>query len=61
MAKCSVCEKSAHFGNTVSHSHRRHNKKWKPKLKNIRIKVNGAAKKMYVCTSCIRYAKVERA
>ena len=23
MAKCAVCEKGAHFGNAVSHSHRR--------------------------------------
>ena len=23
MAKCAICEKAAHFGNAVSHSHRR--------------------------------------
>lgn len=23
MAKCAICEKAAHFGNNVSHSHRR--------------------------------------
>ncbi|WP_455953861.1 large ribosomal subunit protein bL28, partial [Blautia sp.] len=23
MAKCAICEKGAHFGNNVSHSHRR--------------------------------------
>ena len=42
MAKCAICDKGAHFGNNVSHSHRR-------------------AKKMYVCTSCLRSGKVERA
>ena len=25
MAKCAICEKAAHFGNAVSHSHRRSN------------------------------------
>ena len=28
MAKCAICEKAAHFGNNVSHSHRRSNKMW---------------------------------
>ena len=26
MAKCAICEKGAHFGNNVSHSHRRSDK-----------------------------------
>lgn len=61
MAKCSICEKGAHFGNAVSHSHRRSNKIWKPNIKSVKIKVNGAAKKTHVCTSCLRSGKVERA
>ena len=28
MAKCAICEKGAHFGNNVSHSHRRSSKMW---------------------------------
>lgn len=61
MAKCAICEKSVHFGNKVSHSHRRSNKIWKPNVKSVRVKVNGANKRMYVCTSCLRSGKVERA
>lgn len=61
MAKCSVCDKGAHFGIAVSHSHRRSNKMWKANIKSVKIKVNGAARKMYVCTSCLRSGKVERA
>lgn len=61
MAKCSVCGKSVHFGNAVSHSHRRSNKVWKPNIKSVRVKLNGQTKKMYVCTSCLRSGKVERA
>jgi large subunit ribosomal protein L28 len=34
---------------------------WKPNIKNVKIMVNGAAKKMPVCTSCLRSGKVERA
>lgn len=61
MAKCAVCGKAVHFGNKVSHSHRRSNKVWGSNLKNVRVKVNGGTKKMYVCTSCLRSGKVERA
>ena len=61
MAKCAICGKGAHFGINVSHSHRRTNKMWKSNVKSVRIKVNGVAKKTYVCTSCLRSGKVERA
>ena len=44
MAKCAVCDKSVHFGNAVSHSHRRSNKMWKSNLKSVRVKVNGGTK-----------------
>ena len=53
MAKCAICEKAAHFGNAVSHSHRRSNKKWNANVKSVKVKVNGASQKMYVCTSCL--------
>jgi large subunit ribosomal protein L28 len=45
----------------VSHSHRRSNKMWKSNVKSVKVNVNGAARKMYVCTSCLRSGKVERA
>ena len=61
MAKCDICGKGVHFGIAVSHSHRRSNKMWKSNIKSVRVKVNGAAKKMYVCTSCLRSGLVERA
>ena len=61
MARCAICDKGALFGIKVSHSHRRSNKMWKSNIKSVRVKVNGASKKMYVCTSCLRSGKVERA
>ena len=61
MARCAICDKGAHFGIKVSHSHRRSNKIWKANVKSVRVKVNGGTKKMYVCTSCLRSGKVERA
>ncbi len=61
MAKCEVCGKGVHFGNAVSHSHRRSNKIWSSNIKNVKVKVNGGTKKMHVCTSCLRSGAVERA
>ena len=62
MARCAICDKGAHFGNNVSHSHRKTPKMWKSNVKSVRVKTEGGAtKRMYVCTSCLRSGKVERA
>ena len=61
MAKCAICEKGAHFGNNVSHSHRKTPKMWKSNVKSVRVKAEGGSKKMYVCTSCLKSGRVERA
>ena len=58
MAKCSVCDKAAHFGIQVSHSHRRSNKMWKSNIKKVKAVVNGTPKRIYVCTSCLRSVKL---
>ena len=58
---CSVCGKGAHFGNNVSHSHRRSNRMWKSNIKRVKILVKGAPRHAYVCTHCLRSGKVERA
>ena len=60
MAKCAVCGKGAHFGNNVSHSHRRSNRMWKSNIKSVKCNVNGTPKKLYACASCLRSGKVER-
>ncbi len=61
MAKCDICGKGVHFGNNVSHSNRKTNRIWHSNVKRVKCKVNGGAKRMHVCTSCLRSGKVERA
>lgn len=61
MAKCDICGKGVHFGNNVSHSHRRSNRIWNSNIKNVKCKVNGASKRMHVCTNCLKSGAVERA
>ncbi len=61
MAKCDVCGKGVVFGITVSHSHRRSNRTWKPNVRKVRAIVNGSVKSVNVCTRCLRSGKVTRA
>ena len=61
MAKCEYCGKDVSFGITVSHSHRRSNRTWKPNIKKVKAIVNGSPKRVNVCTRCLRSGKVERA
>ena len=61
MAKCDICGKSVQFGNNVSHSNRKTNRIWKPNIKRVKCKVNGAPRRLHVCTNCLKSGKVERA
>ena len=61
MARCSICEKDILFGLKVSHSNKKTNRMWKPNIKKVKAVVNGSAKKVSVCTRCLRSGKVERA
>lgn len=61
MAKCDICEKGVHFGNKVSHSHRRSNKMWKPNIRTVKAVVDGTPVTLHVCTTCLKSGKVVRA
>ena len=60
-AVCDVCGKRPIFGKKLSHSHRRSNKRWDPNIQKVRAVVNGAPRRLHVCTSCIRAGKVVKA
>jgi len=61
MAKyCEVCKKGIVSGNTVSHSNRKSRRTWSPNVQRVRAIVDGAPKRMYVCTRCLRSGKVTR-
>ena len=61
MAKCEICGKTVQTGMSVSHSHIRTKKKWKPNLQVVRAIVDGTPKRLTVCTRCLRSGKVKRA
>ena len=59
-AVCDVCDKGPGFGKSVSHSHRRTNRRWNPNIQRVRAVVEGAPKRLNVCTSCLKSGKVTR-
>ena len=61
MAKCQICNKGTQFGITISHSHRRTNRTFKPNLKRVKALVNGAPQHIHVCARCLRSGKIQRA
>ena len=62
MAKqCEVCGKTPVFGNQVSHAHNVSSRRWLPNLQRVRVMVAGAARRMSVCTRCIRSNKIQKA
>jgi len=62
MAKvCEVCGRGPVFGNRISHAHNVTSRRWNVNLQTVRVLVNGAARRMRVCTSCLRSGKVQKA
>ena len=59
-AVCEVCGKHPSFGMSISHSHRRTKRRWKPNIQRIRAMVDGSPRRLHVCTSCIRAGKVTK-
>ncbi len=58
---CSVCEKGPVTGNNVSHANNKTKRRWYPNLQTVRVLVDGAPRRVRVCTSCLRSAKVKKA
>ena len=49
------------FGNSISHSHRRTNRRWNPNIQTVRARVApGTTKRLNVCTGCLKAGKVTR-
>ena len=57
---CEICGKGTMSGMNVSHSHLKTKRTWKPNIQRVRAIVDGEAKRVNVCTRCLRSAKVQR-
>lgn len=58
---CSICGKKRMLGHQVSHAHNVSRREFRPNLISIRAKVEGSAKRIKICTRCLRSGKVEKA
>ena len=62
MAKrCEICNKGPVAGRTVSHAHNVRPRTFQPNLQTVRAMVNGATRRLRVCTRCLRNGKVVKA
>ena len=57
---CEICGKGTMIGMNVSHSHLKTKRTWKPNIQRVRAIVDGEAKRVNVCTRCLRSGKVQR-
>ena len=57
---CEICGKRPTAGRSISHSHRVNNRPFKPNIQRVTVVQNGHAKKMNVCSKCLKAGKVAR-
>jgi len=58
---CASCGKKPGFGNHRSHSMVATKRRFDPNLQRVRVDVGGTAKRVYVCTRCLKAGKVTKA
>jgi large subunit ribosomal protein L28 len=58
---CELCGKGPQFGNNISHAHNVTRRRWNPNLQSVKAAVGGVAKRVKVCTSCIKSGKIVKA
>ena len=59
--RCEICGKGPFVGRRVSHAHNVRPRRFEPNLQMVRAIVDGASKRIKVCTRCIRSSKVTKA
>ncbi len=59
-ARCAVCGKGPQTGFTVSHSHRRTKRSFRPNLQSVRTTIDGENTRLRVCGKCLKAGKVQR-
>jgi large subunit ribosomal protein L28 len=57
---CEICGKGTVAGRSISHAHNVSNRTMKPNLQRLRAVINGATRRVWVCTRCLRSGKVEK-
>jgi large subunit ribosomal protein L28 len=58
---CEVCGKRHSVGNNVSHANNRTKRVFRPNLQTVRALIQGATRRIRVCTNCIKSGKIKKA
>jgi large subunit ribosomal protein L28 len=58
---CEVCGKQRSVGSNVSHANNKTKRLWRPNLQQVHAMVNGAGRRLLVCTRCLRSGRVAKA
>jgi large subunit ribosomal protein L28 len=61
---CDVCGRGPQFGNNISHAHNVSRRRWNLNLRPVKGRLkneSGAARRLRVCTSCLKSGKVVKA
>ena len=58
---CDICGKRPSTGNNVSHANNKTKRRFIPNLQRVRASIDGAVRRIYVCTRCLRSGKVTKA
>ena len=62
MAKqCEICGKTPVVGRTLSHAHNVRARRFEPNLQTVRALIQGATRRIRVCTRCIKSNRVVKA
>lgn len=56
--KCEICGKKRMVGHNVSHSNIKSKRVQRPNIRRVRAVVNGRARRIRVCSRCLRSGKV---
>jgi large subunit ribosomal protein L28 len=57
---CDICDKRRQSGNNVSHANNKTKRTFNPNLQTVKALINGAPKRIKVCTRCLRSGFVKK-
>ncbi|GJL66826.1 MAG: 50S ribosomal protein L28 [Nitrospirales bacterium] len=58
---CEICGKLRQVGNNVSHANNRTKRVFRPNLQTVKALIKGGARRIKVCTRCLRSGLVQKA
>jgi large subunit ribosomal protein L28 len=61
MAECKVCGKKRVSGNNISHANNKTKRLFRPNLQRVKVQTTQGARRVHVCTRCLRSGKVNKA